>query len=503
MRLFTQLHLDEVSVVGEGYSPKNPAAKAVLYKAGKQKEKGEGMAADNAAETLLGKVAEVMKGWSRTTTYKSESTATENVEETAMQQQGNGGVAQGAANAAPVAPVQQAAAPAVDVATVITQAVTAAVEPLRQSVAAMDSRLAAVESKPVGSAAVDKAARSLAQVSSPLGDAGAAFLAQIRQATGVSVLTKATITSGGWTVGLRHKQAEQFIDFEIDQTALLKKVRRVKMDARTQDIDKIGLGGKVLKKGTEGADPSDTVALAANSRITLTAKETVGIVSISDDTISDTIEEGMLVEHLMKMISAAAANELEEAALHGDTAVADTFILDLFDGYYKLGKAGGQVIEGMADTNRFWPGATGAKGTKLLKALPQKYRLDPSKLLFIANSDIYLDFGDELAKVGANEGFLSITGMRELQHRGISYAKVPLLKTNMAFTYSSTNYTDGTFVMCTDPQNLIYGVYKEINIEADRKPRARATDFVFTQRVAVAIENAAALSIYDHAKVAA
>lgn len=497
MRLFTSLHLDEVSIVGEGFEPKNPAAKAVLYKAGR---KGEGMA-DTSAAAAVKQVVDFVKGWARN--YQS----TETFEEVPTMA---GGVTQGQTAAAePSAPVQQGvaapvppSAPAVDMAAVVTQAVQAAIEPVRQSVAAMDSRLAAVEGRPVGSAAVDKAARLPILVSSPLGNLGESFLVQAKQQLNVARLTKATITSGNWTVGLKEKAAKEFIDFEVDQSALLKEIRQHNMEARMENIPKLLLSTKVLKKGEEAQTPGDTVSVPTPTEVVLNAKEVIAIFTISDRTMTETIEEGQFVTHLLDMIGAAAGNELEEAAIHGDTAVADSYILDRWDGFYKIFKAGGNVIEGMTATNRFWPGAATAKFDELQNALPEKYQFNPNDLRLILSPRLYRNYRTELKKQGSGVAAEVIIGAAaELSIDNVKQIRCPMLKNNMAFTYSSTNYTDGTFTLLTNPRNLILGRFMDIKIEAQRDAPNRQTIFVITQHLDFKVENAAAGSMYDHLKV--
>ncbi len=117
------------------------------------------------------------------------------------------------------------------------------------------------------------------------------------------------------------------------------------------------------------------------------------------------------------------------------------------------------------------------------------------------HNDLYLDYNDELAGKGYTDAWQAITGIVDVPLRGIKNVRVPMLKTNMSFTHSSTPYTDGTVVICTDLRNLIFGIHRDIRIEPFRQPRKRATDYVLSMRCAVNIENGDAIGIYDHAKV--
>jgi HK97 family phage major capsid protein len=380
-----------------------------------------------------------------------------------------------------------------------------ALDPLVAAVSQLDSRIAAVEKR----AAVSQKVKSMPHFVSVESNSGekfpefAKFLAQVSGLTPGQKLTKATLTTSGWSYGLSLEEADRFLDYVIDESVLLKQIRTVRMTAAKHRIDKIGLGDRVLRKGQPGVDPGDTVAVPAPTAIELVASEVVGIVSVSDDLIEDNIEGEAFVQHLLGMIGRAAANEIEQAAIHGDTGAADpTGILDRWDGFYKLAKAGGaHVIEAMADTDRYWPGTNGGKATRLLKTLPTKYRQDYRTLAVLLHNDLYLDYMDELASKGYSEAWQAITGMQDVPIRSIRNIRVPLLKTDMAFTYNSQNYTDGTFVMVTDLRNLIVGIQREIRIEPQRWARKRCTDWVISMRADVKIENADAIAIYDHAKV--
>jgi hypothetical protein len=230
-------------------------------------------------------------------------------------------------------------------------------------------------------------------------------------------------------------------------------------------------------------------------------------VSIGDDVLEDNIEGDAFVQHLLRMISAAAANQLEQAAMHGDTDVPDAGILDRWDGWYKLATPTGQgavaahQIDAMVDTDRYWPGTNAAKATRLIKSLPTKFRQDLRNLALILAPDLYLDYNDELATKGFANAWASITGIQDVPVRGIKHVQMPCMRTDISFTAGGQAHADGTFLMLTDLRNLIFGIHRGIRIEPQRQARKRATDYVLSMRAAVQIENADAVAIYDHAAV--
>jgi hypothetical protein len=517
------LRLDEFSIVqGSDKAPANPEATVLRYKTrnvqqeqSSMKKSEQSPPAAEVKKSLAQRIGEavqsVMKTVStRTTTntYSSTSNFTEDVTE-------DDGLPPG------TAPPPEAGEPEVTVVVAqtrstngdgaepassddLTGALTKALEPIAKAVAAIDLRVAKMEAAPVGSQAIRKSGAPI-QVTSNSQNRFPEFTKFLRERSGLTAgqrLTKATISTSGWSYGLSTVEAGAFIDYIVDQSVLLKLCRTIQMPNAKFFVDKIGLGGNVLVKGTPGTDPGDTVSLSGPTQVPLTANEVLGIASVGDDTLEDNIEGDAFVQHLLGMMARSAANELEQAGMHGDTGTADSGILDRWDGWYKLAKAGGaHCIEGMADTDRYWPGTAAAKATKLIKALPVKYRLDFRNLAVILANDLYLDYNDELATKGYSDAWQALTGMSDLPVRGIKNVRMPMLKTNMSFSYSSTPYTNGTMVMLTDLRNLLFGIHRDIKLEPFRQPRKRCTDYVLSMRAAVNIENCDAISIYDHALV--
>lgn len=515
------LRVKEFSLVRGDYEPANPGAVTLTFKADPTSKENSMKQPDAPVEkkSLAGQIADtIMKTFGKGVTvrtyennYSSTATSTEKVtEDTPEPAASDATVVVVAAtekaqpsDASTQQPVQKTVtAPAAETVSTsdIAKAVSTGMEPVVAAITKIDERLTNVEKASVGSqvlkstgvAVLDNSGNKFAEMTK--------FLSNL---TPGQKLSKATIVTTSWAYGLSTMEATEFLQYMIDETALLKKVRTVHMTAPKMNIEKIGLGGKVLKKAVPGVDPGDTVSVTNPTQIQLNSQEVIAIVSISDSTLEDNIEGPAFLQKLLGMIGRAAGNELEFAAMHGDKSVADDYILDRWDGYLKRALAGGHVIEAMSDTDRFWPGVNGVKATKLIKALPTKFRIDKRSLGWIVHSDLILDVNDELASKGYSEAYRSITGIEQVPLRGIQQIEMPLAKTDISFTHSATPYTDGTFVMLTDLRNLIFGIQRDIRIEAQRNARTRSTDFVLTLRADTQIENSDAIALYNHAKVKA
>lgn len=248
------------------------------------------------------------------------------------------------------------------------------------------------------------------------------------------VLSKAAITSGSFTagIGLSEEEADQFIDFVIDESGLKDRVRLVRMTKQSQKIDVLGLGSKVLKPATAAVDPGETVSI--NTRqIELNSKEMIAIVRISDDALEDNIQGDAFADHLLGMIARAAANEFEDALIYGIKLNAGTAteITQLWDGWLKLIRDnGGHFVDaaGAGFGDRFFDKE---KMSKLVKSLPTKYRGNKRNLRAIMADDIDQDWVDNVLSGRATAlGDTALQDDNSNRYRGIMFAPSGLVRTD-------------------------------------------------------------------------
>lgn len=212
------------------------------------------------------------------------------------------------------------------------------------------------------------------------------------------LINKSIITSGsfGGGIGLSWEESDRFIDYVVDQSMLKNNARVEKMTKATKKIDKVGIGDRILIPATAGVDPGNTVGINT-SQIVLEAKEMIAIAEVSDDSLEDNIEGDAFVDHLMRMISSQVANELESAFLNGKKIAnigEATDVHQLFDGWATRAKSESHVLDATGFTDRY---IGRDKFSKMVKAMPLKYRRDRSNLRFLMADDIYQDYNDALA----------------------------------------------------------------------------------------------------------
>jgi len=291
----------------------------------------------------------------------------------------------------------------------------------------------------------------------------------------------ADLSAGGL---LTVAQNNQFVRNLIDQPTLLRQMRVIPMDTPSMEINKIGFGKRILRRGNEGTalsaaavdgtsfDPSTSGEYVARakpqtSKVTLTTKEVLAEVRITYSALEDSIERGNLETTILNMIGERAALDLEELVIKGDTSLntADDY-LDMTDGVLKLATAHTVDADGEAISPAIF--------NSVLKSLPTKYRRNRSQMAFFSSMDVEQDYRLALSTRGTGLGDAILTGNQAVPVFGVPLIGAALMpQANLLFT---------------NPKNLIFGIQRNIRIEAERLISEREVKIVLSARVAVGIE---------------
>jgi HK97 family phage major capsid protein len=284
------------------------------------------------------------------------------------------------------------------------------------------------------------------------------------------------LTSNGGL--LNPVQNDTFIRLLIDQPTLLGAVRTVPMSAPEMKINKIGFGSRILKVAPQGTAPFQQDSGANNrwlpatdrskpttSQINLTTKEIMAEVRIPYEVLEDNIEKGGFADTVLALIAERAALDLEELLLLGDTASGDAY-LALMNGILK------RITSNVVDAQN---GAVSANVfNNLKKALPTKYRRNLAAMRFFSSMDRESDYRLSVASRGTPLGDNILTNDTPIPVLGVPLKGAALMpNSNIVFT---------------DPQNVIFGVQRNIRIEQDRDIRSREVIIVLTARVGIQIE---------------
>jgi hypothetical protein len=345
----------------------------------------------------------------------------------------------------------------------------------------------------VGSAAgLDSAGAS---VGSQLGNTATAAFGSTSGANAVNP----TGVAGGI---LAPEQARRFIDYVWDATVLAKDGRRVTMRANTMEIEKVNVGERVIRAAAQGA-PDYTNIGATFSKVELTTKKIRLDWEVSTEALEDNIEGGALEDHLVRLMTNAFANDIEDLAINGEGSGADAF-LSIMPGFVKqtrgtAGNAAHEYAATVADNNY-----TTSIMQGLLLAMPRKYRALKSNLKFYAGTDAFAGivrnngtladaisaaFSDRTGSTQANRqefldgGAQTLGNTRTTRVLGVDVLEVP---------YYPAGYVDLTF-----PQNRVWGFQRDITVNREYRAKKDTIEYTVFVRFGIQWEELDAVAYVD------
>lgn len=290
-------------------------------------------------------------------------------------------------------------------------------------------------------------------------------------------------TNGGL---LLPEQANTFIDMVSEQDTILKQARIIRMKAPQMKINRLGFGSRIMRAAPQGSDPyaqddgSNNRVLAAadrsaptTSQITLTTKEVMAELHIPYELLEDNIEGQSFEDHVMALIAQRVALDLEDWALQADTASGDAY-LALTDGLLKA--ATSNVVDNTS------LGITPDVFQAGMLAMPQKYLRNLNELKHFITVADSINYRANVARRQTGYGDSSLTQNNELMAYGVKAEAAPLMPAGFGlFTY---------------PQNILFGIQRDISVEAERNIRARQIVIVLTARVDVKWDDESAVVKY-------
>ncbi len=289
---------------------------------------------------------------------------------------------------------------------------------------------------------------------------------------------------------LNPEQSNAFIDLVMEQPTILKQVRSIRMKGPESKINKIGFANRIMAAASQTGGAEDDGsngrylakakrAAPTTNKIVLNTSEMIAEVRLPYEVLEDNIEGQSLESHIMRLIAERAAIDLEEFALAGDTASLDTY-LALQDGYLKR-MTSNVVNNGSAGIgpDMFEDG---------LLAMPQKYLRNLGQLRNFVSVGNTIKYRSRVAQRATGYGDSMLTGQQPIYAFGVPVDAAPMLATVGA----------GDQGILTFPQNLLFGIQRDIRVETDKDIRSREYIIVLTARVALGIEDEEATVKYTN-----
>lgn len=291
----------------------------------------------------------------------------------------------------------------------------------------------------------------------------------------------ADLTSDGGY--LQPEQADSFIDMIMEAPSIVKQARTIRMSKPETKIDRLGFGERIFHAAPQGTPPyaaddgTNDRHLAAAKRakpttaqISVTTKEYMAEIHIPYEVLEDNLERGGFEAHLMRQIAVRAAIDFEELALWSDTASGDAD-LALQDGWLKRMTA--HVV------NNASAGVSPDLFVNSLLAMPQKYLRDLAQLRHFVTVANTIRYRQKVAQRSTGYGDTMLQQAAPIYAAGVRVDDAPMLAAqgtgNAGFT--------------TFPQNLIFGIRRDIQIETERAIRAREVVIVVTARLGFQIDD--------------
>lgn len=309
--------------------------------------------------------------------------------------------------------------------------------------------------------------------------------------TGPNAVNPAGAAGGGI---LQPDQSKQFIDYVWDATYLAQDGRKITMRANTAEIEKLNVGERVIRAAAQ-ADGTYTNAGAAFTKIELTTKKIRLDWELSTELLEDNIEGSDLEDRIVRNMTNAMANDIEDLAINGLGTGSDDF-LKIMPGFVALANAGGSGAHEKVVTvaNGAW---TPEVMQGIVDTMPRKYRALKSGLKFYADSVTF-------ANIVRNNGTLAnaifteqsrntylggadqvIGGLKSTRVLGIPVVEVP--------------YFPADRVELTFPQNRIWGFQRDVQMFREFKNKKDTIEYTVYVRFGLTWEELDALAYADAA----
>ena len=301
---------------------------------------------------------------------------------------------------------------------------------------------------------------------------------------------------------LRPEQARRFIDYVWDGTVLAKDGRRVTMRANTMELEKVNVGERVIRAAAQAVG-NYTNTGATFSKVELTTKKIRLDWEVSAEALEDNIEGAALEDHLVRLMTNAFANDIEDLAINGDGATGD--FLSILDGFVNRVKTNGDAHEFAATvTDNNW---TTEVMQGILLAMPRKYRALKNNLKFYAGTDAFQGIvknngtlADAIAEAfaGTNPGGTERNRQAYLDGQAQTLGTARTTRVLGIDVQEVPYYPDG-YVDLTFPANRVWGFQRDITVNREYVAKKDTIEYTVFVRFGIQWEEEDAVSYADAA----
>jgi hypothetical protein len=298
---------------------------------------------------------------------------------------------------------------------------------------------------------------------------------------------------------LSPEQANRFIDYVWDATVLAGDGRRVTMRANTMEIEKVNVGERVIRAAAQALGEYENAG-ATFTKVELTTKKIRLDWEVSTESLEDNIEGGTLEDHLVRLMTNAFANDIEDLAINGDGG-ADPF-LGIWEGFVHQVKDSGDAHEAVVSvSNNEW---TPQVMQEIIYAMPRKYRAIKQNLRFYAGTDAFAGIvanngtlADAIAEaVGRNNGNTAANTQSYLDGIGQTFGG-PNRTRVLGVDVLEVPYYPAEYVDLTFPSNRVWGFQRDITVNREYKAKKDTIEYTVFVRLGITWEELDAVAYAD------
>jgi hypothetical protein len=275
------------------------------------------------------------------------------------------------------------------------------------------------------------------------------------------------------------EQLTEFVDSVVEQSEILQEIDVITgIEASEFQLDVLGLGSRIMRKGVEGTAPAVTDATV--TRRTLNPEEVVMAFDITKRFLKRNIARGSADQAINALFAKQYKNDLVDLIFNGDKDSVDTFI-NIINGYIDRAKADASAHKDATVTDNDLLKDVFAS---MVDSMPNKW-MNEDELMLVVSPSKQKQYQRELGEKNTQLGDLMTVSKPKLYYEGIEIIKVS--------SFPSTEF------LLTPRKNLVVGIGQEMEVELFYNSRKRQREYTVTGYVDANYVISDAIVLYTHA----
>ena len=300
---------------------------------------------------------------------------------------------------------------------------------------------------------------------------------------------------------MRPEQARRFIDYVWDATVLAKDGRRVTMKANSMELEKVNVGERVIRAAAQAVGTYTNTG-ATFSKVELTTKKIRLDWEVTAESLEDGVEGDALEDHLVRLMTNAFANDIEDLAINGDGSTGA--FLSIMPGFVKKAKDGDAHESVVTVADNAW---TPDVMQGIINAMPRKYRALKNNLKFYAGTDAFGGIvknngtlADAVAEAFAGQMPGSTQANRQSYLDGIGQTFGGARTTRvLGIEVQEVPYYPAGYIDLTFPANRVWGFQRDITVNREYVAKKDTIEYTVFVRFGIQWEEEDAIAFADAA----